>query len=130
MSGAEPKNAKRKPPLNLCTDSNFFINKGNITDNVCLVYDVQNTMQRSQLPDEQKSNSVEQVVHMKKTKGRKPLFMDNNKTLNMSMSNFSDKHDEHCEKLCQNNNFCKCKFHYRDVHGHCSTKARPCVLHL
>jgi hypothetical protein len=66
MSGMNPTNGKRRPPSNLCTDSNSIFKTGIVTGNACSMHDVQNTKKYSiQLPDEQKSNNVERIVHVK-----------------------------------------------------------------
>ena len=82
MSGMNPTNGKRRPPLNLRTDLNSIIKTGIVAGDACSVYDVQNTKKHSiQLPDEQKSNNVERTVDIKKLKGGKPLLLDSNKTV-------------------------------------------------
>jgi hypothetical protein len=69
MSGMNPTNGKRRPPLILRTDLNSIFKTGLVTGDACSVYDVQNTKKHSiQMPDEQKSNNVERVVHVKKLK--------------------------------------------------------------
>ncbi len=120
-----PTNGKRRPPLNLRTDSNSIVKTGTVTGNVCSVNDVQNTKKQSiPLPDELKSNDVERTVHVKKLKGGKPLLLDSNKTLNMSMMAISVTNMTSILKSCVKTIiFRKCKFHYRDLHGHYSTKA-------
>lgn len=106
MSEAKTRKTKRMPPLNLRTDSNAIVEQGKVSDNACFVYDVQNTTKQIDFPDEQKSIAVERVVHIPKTKGGKPLFTDNKKNLEHEYDgNFRDKHDEHCENMCQNNYF-------------------------
>jgi hypothetical protein len=123
MSEAKTRKTKRMPPLNLRTDSNAIVEQGKVSDNACFVYDVQNTTKQIHLPDEQKSIAVERVVHIPKTKGGKPLFTDNKKTLNMSMTAISVTNMTSIVKTCVKTIiFRKCKFYYRDVHGRYSTK--------
>ncbi len=132
MSKADPASGKRRPPLNLRTDSSSIFNQGIVTDDACVVYDVQTTKQRSALlPDEQKSNAVETVVHLNKLKRGKPLLLDNNKKLNMSMTAISVTNMTSIVKSCVKTIiFCKCKFYYRDVHGRYSTKANTMCGHI
>ena len=76
-----------------------------------------------QLPDEQKSNAVERVVHVKKLKGGKPLLLDSNKILNTSMTAISVTNMTSILKSCVKTIFFhKCKFYYRDVDGDYSSK--------
>jgi hypothetical protein len=106
MSGMNPTNGKRRPPLNLRTDSNSIVKTGIVTGDACSVYDVQNTKKHSiSLPDEQKSNDVERTVHVKKLKGGKPLLLDSNKTLNMSMTAISVTNMTSILKSCVENNY-------------------------
>ena len=101
-----PTNGKRQPPLNRRTDSNLTFKTGIVTCNVCSVYVVQNTKKHSfQLPDEQKSNAVERVVHVKIERRKAFAFGLQQNTEHENDGNFSDKHDKHFEKLHQINNF-------------------------
>ncbi len=120
-----PTNGKRRPPLNLRTDLNSIIKTGIVAGDACSVYDVQNTKKHSiQLPDEQKSNNVERTVDIKKLKGGKPLLLDSNKTLNMSMTAISVTSMTSILKSCVKTTiFRKCKFYYRNLHWHYTTKA-------